>query len=144
MFSTLQFTPLVPPWKHSVVRAKCSIVSVMHHFSVVGRSRSKDHLPQGQHLVCNFLLLTKNTDMFFQFSIVNWYRFFFVCACIRPSWSDRFSQYGVLGVLMNRLWVELISFFRVNSHLVRSSNRSRLKKTFSRPSKMNVEFVMSW
>ena len=26
----------------------------MHHFSVVGRSRSKDHLPQGQHLVVPF------------------------------------------------------------------------------------------
>ena len=41
MFSTLCFTP---PQKRSVVRAQHSVVSVMHCFSVVGRSRSKDLL----------------------------------------------------------------------------------------------------
>ena len=35
----------------SIMRARHSIVSVMHHFSIVGRSRSKDLLPRGQHLV---------------------------------------------------------------------------------------------
>ena len=40
-----------PPQKHSIVRAKRSIVSVMHHFSIVGRSRLKDLLPRGQHLI---------------------------------------------------------------------------------------------
>ena len=35
---------LHPPQKRSIVRAKHSVVSVMHHFSVVGRSRSKDLL----------------------------------------------------------------------------------------------------
>ena len=33
-----------PPQKHSIVRAQHSIASVMHYFSVVGRSRSKDLL----------------------------------------------------------------------------------------------------
>ena len=56
MFSTLCFT-LPPLRKHSVVRAQCSVVSVIHHFSVVGRSRSKDLLPRGQHLVFLFVLL---------------------------------------------------------------------------------------
>ena len=57
MFSTLHFTPPTTPpsQKRSVVRAKHSIVSVMHHFSIVGRSCSKDLLPRGQHLVVAFL-----------------------------------------------------------------------------------------
>ena len=48
MFSMLCFT--TPPQKCSVMRAKRSVVSVMHHFSVVGRSHLKDLL-QVQHLV---------------------------------------------------------------------------------------------
>ena len=36
------------------MRAKHSVVSVMYHLSVVGRSRWKDLLPRGQHLVCIF------------------------------------------------------------------------------------------
>ena len=47
-----------PPPKRSIVRAKHSVVSVMHHFSVVGRSRSKDLLPRGQHLVVFFMTMS--------------------------------------------------------------------------------------
>ena len=59
-----------PPQKHSVVRAQHSVASVMpvmHHFSVVGRSRSKDLLIGRLTILVHYIAEAKYSQLFIIF-----------------------------------------------------------------------------